>query len=239
MSYTEDLHTGFIADEVMLKLIRDIPQENYEEKLELIEAEKERVEGTFDAAALNIRYHNERGFAYWQAEKLEEALEEFGEAQQALPPADYPSFYMGLLRFLISINRRLGNFEDAQTWVDAAVAHLAETESSFDRLSILEEYVLLLGDTEAAFDAQYQPLIDTAKTELDFQIQLSGNAVADVNTMRELHLEWNQRFGRIMVDHDKLSKQGLISRMQQYKNECPIGWYQAHAQDQIDRLNGV
>ncbi|MGC6431217.1 MAG: hypothetical protein ACON5F_09265 [Jejuia sp.] len=225
----------FLPRELGLKLMRDLPRSNYREKINLVDNYVKTIKSTFGSTAFEVRYHNEIGFIYWDAEEYALAVAHYKKAITPLDPKDYSYLYFLIICFLIRGERHLKNYASSYKWVDMAFKNMTFIESSFEKLNILKEYADLLKETGEDFDYDTNIIMDIIE-DLGFKIALK-NPVETIHLLKQNNLEWNKKFGKIVLMKN-VSKEEVLDAYKEFKKNCPIKYYRNLASEKIILLNG-
>jgi tetratricopeptide (TPR) repeat protein len=229
----EQFNREFLPKEIVLKLLREIPPTNCEQKIKLIKNYTQTIKESFDSDVFEVRFNNEIGLCYWEAKEYALAESHFRKVN-ILKPQHYPFLYFLVVGLLIRCNRLISNYVESFYWVDIAVSNIIFADSSFDKLNILKEYVDLLTDTKQAFNHNYNKIIIEIINDLGFPEGLT-NPIDTVNSMRNTNLTWNRKLSEIGLT-DKKDINSLIKLYESYKEKCPVEWYKKYAEEAIIRI---
>ncbi|MCF0059093.1 hypothetical protein [Dyadobacter sp. CY356] len=235
----EELQKSFLPKEIFLKLVRDIPRENYAEKLELLDDYINQVKDFFDPDILFVRSNNEIGFIYWEAEKYDLAIIHYEKVLEILGPADYPFLYFNITYILIVCYRSLKQFSPSMQWADIAINNLTCTESTFsDKLSTLSAYMDLLNDAGRPFNEKYTPIIDNVIQEMEFPPVSVVDPLERIKIISQEHKKWNQRLMKVSLMSTE-NKEENITALKDYIATCEIGWYKKYAARKLQEIEYI
>ncbi|MCE7053365.1 hypothetical protein LZF95_01665 [Algoriphagus sp. AGSA1] len=230
----EQLRKDIFPSELILKLYRDIPNAQYEEKIKLVNDYIDEVQDIYDEDVLKIKKHNQIAFCYWMAEQYPLAIQHFEMVVENMEPEDYPHLYFLALNLLIRGNRILSNYEIAEKWAELAWEnhHLAHAISN---LHILNDYTDVITETKTILDKKYYPLIRSIIDEYGFPEELE-DPVKTIRSMNQRHKLWSIKYGEIVMTFRKSDHEKYIRELEQFIDSCEIEWYRNYAEKTVERL---
>ncbi|PIQ19789.1 MAG: hypothetical protein COW65_18735 [Cytophagales bacterium CG18_big_fil_WC_8_21_14_2_50_42_9] len=234
-----ELQKDFLPKEIVLKLIRDVPKENYSEKLEILDNYINQVKDSFDADILLIKSNQEKGFIYWDAGKFDLAIKHYENVLEILAPADSPFIYFHIACMLITCYRLIEQFGSSMEWAETALGNLNSTDSSFyNKLSILTAYTDLLNETGTPFREKYTAIIDDLVQELEFPPVPVVEPIQKIKIISQEHKKWNQQLMQVHLIGME-NKEKLITALKVYVASCEIGWYKKYAEQTLIRIENA
>ncbi|TND05111.1 MAG: hypothetical protein FD123_3731 [Bacteroidetes bacterium] len=231
----QHLQKDFLPKELVLRLVRDIPRENYAEKISLLNKYINEVKDTTDPDVLTVRANNEMGFIYWDAGQYEPAVRHYEKVLEVLAPPDYPFLYFHVSCMLIRCCRLIKQFELSMKWAENTLDKLDHTDSGFEKLNVLGEYADLLTGSGTPFNTKHLPVIDSIIRDLEFPETPADDPVQRINLLRALNKKWNRKLGSMhLADPEK--KEELIAALKDYAASCEIGWYKKYAEKRLHEM---
>lgn len=234
-----ELKKDFLPKEIILKLMLDIPRENYSEKLEILDNYINQVKDSFEQDILLIKSNNQKGFIYWEAEKYNLAIKHYEKVLEILGPSDYPFLYFHIAYMLITCYRLTKQFGPSMQWAETALNNLNCTDSSFgDKLGILTAYTELLEEAGRPFNEKYTEIIDNVIQELEFPPVSAVEPIKRIKKISQEHKKWNQQLMKV----DLISRENkgeLTTALKDYVASCEIGWYKKYAAQRLKRIENA
>lgn len=236
---SEELKTDFLPKEIVLKLVRDIPRENYAEKFAILDEYVNRVKDSFDPDVISIKSNQEKGFIYWDAEKYDLAVIHYEKVLEILGPSDYPFLYFSITYMLITCYRLLKQFGPSMQWAETALDNLTCTNTSFDdKLSILTAYTDLLNEVDIPFNEKYTTIIEKVIQESDFPPVSAVGPLERIKIINREHKKWNQKLMKISLI-SRENRDELTTALKDYIASCEIGWYKKYAAKMLEDVESA
>ena len=235
----EELKKDFLPKEIVLKLMLDVPRENYAEKLEILDNYINQVKDSFEPDILLIRSNNQIGFIYWEAEKYDLAIKHYEKVLEILSASDYPFLYFHIAYMLITCYRLTKQFGPSMQWAETALNNLNDTDSSFyGKLGILTAYIEVLHEADMPFNEKYAAIIDNVIVQMEFPPISTDEPIERIKIINQEHKKWNQRLMKADVI-GKENKGELITALKDYVASCDIGWYKKYAAQRLEKIENA
>ena len=228
----EDFEKDLMPPELVLKLTRDIPSNNYKEKLSLLHEhfEKLKASNLYHAEVLELKKDEQIAFIYWDASQFEESAFYYEKILNSLTPELAPNSY-SMATFMVIRSYRLNrNYSASALWAEK-ILDKPELLSSFSKLDALSEYVDLINETLSEFNRNYVSIILQIITELGFPVEYKDNPVESIAKIKELNRKWNLKMPTRRLPDSERKKS-----WEEYINECEVGWYKNYAKERLDEM---
>ncbi|WPR73455.1 hypothetical protein [Algoriphagus sp. NG3] len=230
----EQLRKDIFPSELILKLYKDIPDTQYEEKIKLVNNYIDEVRDSYDEDVLKIKKHNQIAFCYWMAEQYPQAIQHFEMVVENMEPEDYPPLYFLALNLLIRGNRILSNYEVAERWAELAWKN-HNFAHAISNLNILNDYTDLITDSETILDKKYYPLIQSIIDEYGFPEELE-DPIETIRSMHQRHKFWSNKLSKTVITFRKSTQEEYTEKLEQYVKSCEIEWFQNLARETLVKL---
>lgn len=227
-------HQDFLPREIVLKLHRDIPKSNVEQRIELIKNHAKQVEADFEKEVYEVKLNTELGFCYWEAHQYSQSILYLEKVIAILKPELDDTIYFLSIGLLIRGNRILQNYQSALRWAESAFKNIHLTDSSFLKLNILEDYAALISDSQGTFKEGYKIIITEVIHTLGFP-EKGDNPLEVIHAMKAMNLTWNRKLREITLDSNKDLDADILA-FERFRQNCPIRWYREYAENIIANI---